>query len=371
MNHDWILDHVPMDKSILRKWLKSGVIDRGQFKATTEGSPQGGIISPAVANWTLNGLETKLIAHLKAKFGTIKTEKLKVGVTRYADDFIVTGISKELLEAEIKPWIESFLAERGLKLSAEKTRVVHINEGFDFLGWNFRKYSDKLLIKPSKKNVQTFYEKLRKTIGANLMAKQEDLIRLLNPMLRGWAQYHRHVVAKKTFARLESQLYWRLWSWAKRRHPNKSAAWIRRKYWQSAGERNWVFAADVRSEDGSRETVELYSLSATPIERHRKVQGGFNPYDPDWEMYGETLRQNRMLKSMRYQKEWVKLYADQLGKCGLCGHAMDIDTGWHDHHIVRRVDGGSNALSNRVLLHPTCHQRVHSLDLKVVKPASN
>ena len=297
-----------------------------------------------------------------------KTEKLKVGVTRYADDFIVTGASQELLETEIKPWIEAFLAERGLRLSATKTRIVHIDEGFDFLGWNFRKYSEKLLIKPSKKNAQAFYEKLRKVIGANLMVKQEDLIQLLNPILRGWAQYHSHAVAKKTFARLESMLYWRLWSWAKRRHPAKSANWIRRKYWRTVGNRNWVFATDVCTKDGGKAVMELYSLSATPIERHRKVKGTYHPYDPTWEMYGETLRQERMLKNMRYRKEWGKLYADQRGLCALCGYEMDVDTGWHDHHIVYRVDGGSNALGNRVLVHPACHQQIHRLDLQVVKP---
>ncbi len=370
INHQWMVDHVCIDKSILRKWLKCGVIDRGQWQATSVGSPQGGIISPALANWTLNGLETQLVAHLRAKWGIAKLEKLKVGVTRYADDFIVTGASKELLETEVKPWIEAFLAQRGLQLSAAKTRIVHIDEGFDFLGWNFRKYSGKLLIKPSKKNVQAFYDKLRKSIGNHLTVKQEELIGLLNPMLRGWAQYHRHAVAKQTFARLESLLYWRLWAWAKRRHPNKSAQWIRRKYWRSAGDRNWVFAADVRSENGGKGTVELYSLSATPIQRHRKVQGVYHPYDPKWEMYGEQLRQTRMVSNMRYQKEWAKLYTDQQGRCGLCGYAMDIDTGWHDHHLVHRADGGSNAFSNRVLLHPTCHQRVHSLGLEVVKPAS-
>ena len=132
-----------------------------------------------------------------------------------------------------------------------------------------------------------------------------------------------------------------------------------------------MFAADVDLKDGSKAVVELKSLSATPIERHLKVRGAYNPYDPEWEIYGETLRQKRMLKSMRYQKEWTTLYASQCGNCALCGYPMDTETGWHDHHIVRRVDGGSDALSNRVLIHPTCHRRVHSLDLKVVKPASS
>lgn len=368
INHDWLIDHVRMDKTILRKWLKSGVVDRAQLLATTAGTPQGGIISPALANWTLNGLETGLTEHLGAKYGKSKIGRLKVGVVRYADDFVVTGISQELLETEIRPWIEAFLAKRGLRLSEAKTRIVHIDQGFDFLGWNFRKYKGKLLIKPSKKNVRTFYGKLRKVIGENLTARQEDLIRLLNPMLRGWAQYHSPVVAKQVFTRIDSLLFWRLMRWAKRRHPRKDADWIRGKYWRSVGDRNWVFAANFVTKEEGKGVMELYSLASTPIERHKKIQGEFNPYDPLWEEYGETLRQERMLKSMQYRKEWAKLFMDQGGMCALCGCAIDWDTGWHDHHIEYRVAGGSDALGNRVLLHPNCHTQVHSLGLQVVKP---
>jgi RNA-directed DNA polymerase len=369
INHNWLIGHVRMDKTILRKWLKSGVVDRAQFLATTAGTPQGGIISPALANWTLNGLEVELVEHLGSKFGKSKIEKLKVGVVRYADDFVATGGSKELLETEIRPWIEAFLADRGLRLSQAKTGIVHIDWGFDFLGWSFRKYQEKLLIKPSKKNASAFYEKLRKVIGERLMVKQEDLIRMLNPMLRGWAQYHSPVVAKQAFSRMESLLTWRLLRWAKRRHPTKSVSWIRKKYWRTVGDRNWVFAADVVTKEGSKEVMELYSLAGTTIERHKKVKGEFHPYDPQWEAYGETLRQERMLKNMRYRKQWATLYMEQRGLCALCGYEMDMETGWHDHHIVYRVAGGSDAPENRVLLHPNCHTQVHSLNLQVVKPA--
>lgn len=368
INHDWMIDNICMDKSILRKWLKAGVVDRKQLLATTAGTPQGGIISPALANWTLNGLETQLVAHFEAKWGVTKTKKLKLGVIRYADDFVVTGASKELLETEVRPWVEAFLAQRGLRLSTAKTKIVHIDEGFDFLGWNFRKYSGKLLIKPSKKNVKTFYEKLRNVVSDNLGAKQVNLIGLLNPMLRGWAQYHSPVVAKETFSRLESLLFWRLMRWAKRRHPMKNANWIRQRYWRSVGDRNWVFAADTLTKDGDKGVMQMYSLPGTPIVRHTKIKGAYNPYDPEWEMYGETLRQERMLKNMSYRMEWARLYADQMGRCALCGHEMDMDTGWHDHHIEYRVEGGSDALGNRVLLHPNCHTQLHSAGLKVAKP---
>lgn len=368
INHDWLIDNVRMDKTILRKWLKSGVVDRAQLLATTAGTPQGGIISPALANWTLNGLETELTAYLSTHVGKSKVEKLKVGVIRYADDFVVSGASQELLDTEIRPWIEAFLATRGLRLSQVKTKIVHIDQGFDFLGWNFRKYEGKLLIKPSKKNVDAFYEKLRKVIGERLMVKQEDLIRLLNPMLRGWAQYHSPVVAKEALSRMESLLLWRLMRWAKRRHPSKNAGWIRQKYWRSVGGRNWVFAADVVAKDGGKKVMELYSLAGTPIERHKKIKGEFNPYDPQWEEYGEALRQERMLKNIAYRKELATLYMSQRGTCALCGYEMNMETGWHDHHIEYRVAGGSEALRNRVLLHPNCHARVHSQNLQVVKP---
>jgi RNA-directed DNA polymerase len=368
INHDWMVNHVFMDRDILRKWLISGVVDREQLVATTAGTPQGGIISPALANWTLNGLETELMAHLGAIYGMSKVSKLKVGIVRYADDFIVTGASKELLETVIMPWLVDFLAVRGLRLSATKTKIVHIDEGFDFLGWNFRKYSGKLLIKPSKKNAQAFYEKLRKTIGENIGTKQEDLIRLLNPMLRGWAQYHSPVVAKEAFSRMESLLFWRLRRWAKRRHPKKNDAWIRQKYWRSIGERNQVFATDVSTKEGNKVVMDMYSLPGTPIIRHKKIKGNYHPYDPQWEMYGETRRQERMLKSMAYRKEWIRLYVDQRGLCAVCGYTMDMDTGWHDHHLEYRVNGGSDALGNRVLLHPNCHTQVHSQNLKIVKP---
>lgn len=368
INHEWMIQNVLMDKRVLRKWLKSGVVDREQLLRTESGTPQGGIISPALANWTLNGLESELQSHLAKKFKTAKAKKLKVHVVRYADDFVITGNSKEVLEDEVKPWVEQFLAIRGLRLSRAKTRIAHIDNGFDFLGWNFRRYSGKVITKPSKKNAKTFYEKLRKTIGENLATKHEDLIRLLNPMLRGWAQYHKPVSAKEAFTDMESRLYWRLWRWAARRHPNKNTIWRREKYWQPFGDRSGVFAANVIKDDGSKGWTQLYSLPGTAIERHKKIKGTYHPYDPKCEAYWEELRQERMASNIGYQREIATLYSEQNGLCAHCGFEMDMETGWHDHHIVYRVNGGSNALGNRVLLHPNCHAQVHSQDLKVVKP---
>jgi RNA-directed DNA polymerase len=167
INHDWLLRNVPMDTAVLRKWLKAGVIYKGMLQASEAGTPQGGIISPTLANMALNGLESGLVAHLGAKLGRTKAKNLKINVVRYADDFVITGISQELLENEVKPWVVGFLQQRGLQLAPEKTRIVTIDDGFDFLGWNFRKYSGTLLIKPSKKNAEAFYRKVKEAISSH------------------------------------------------------------------------------------------------------------------------------------------------------------------------------------------------------------
>jgi len=368
INHDWLERNVPMDRVILRKWLKAGLIYRGQLQATEAGTPQGGIISPTLANVTLNGLERELAAHLRAQLGTVKAKKLKVHVVRYADDFIITGDSQELLANEVRPWVAAFLAVRGLQLSEEKTRITHVDQGFDFLGWNFRKYSGKLLIKPSKKNVQTFYRKVAETINDNKAVRQEDLIRLLNPMLRGWAQYHSPVVAKQAYTRMEYLVFQRLQRWSARRHPKKNSDWVKSKYFHSVGERNWVFASPRVKRDGSKGLFELYQLSGTAIKRHTKIKGEFNPFDPADEQYGEKLRQQRMWESMRYRRQWATLYMSQSGLCAHCGTALTEETGWHDHHLLYRMHGGKDTLSNRVLLHPHCHQQVHVGQIVVTKP---
>jgi len=369
LNHDWLVAHVPMDTGILRKWLKAGTIHKGQLQATEAGTPQGGIISPTLANMALNGLESQLARHFTAKLGVAKAKKLKVHVVRYADDFVITGTSKEVLEREVKPWVVAFLAQRGLQLSAEKTRTVSIDEGFDFLGWNFRKYRGTLLIKPSKKNVQAFYRKVKEAISTHKTARQEDLIRLLNPILRGWANYHSPVVAKATFSRMDHLVFRAIWRWSRRRHPRKSPIWVKKRYFPPCGNRNWVFATTATKDNGRKAWVALNQLSDTAIRRHIKVRGSYNPFDPADEQYGEKLRQARMLHDMRHRQQWTALYRSQLGLCPVCKEAITRETGWHDHHIEHRVRGGSNALANRVLLHPCCHVQVHRLGLTVVKPA--
>lgn len=365
INHDWLIANVPTDKTLLRKWLKAGVVHKGQLQATDAGTPQGGIISPTLANMVLDGLESQLKQHL----GVTRAKKLKVNVVRYADDFVITGDSPELLESEVKPWVEQFLAVRGLRLSPEKTQIVHIDQGFDFLGWNFRKYNGKLLIKPSKKNVKAFYRKVKEVIDTHKTARQEDLIRLLNPMLRGWALYHQPVVAKQAYSRMDYRVFLKLWRWAKRRHPNKSLEWVRKKYYQTQSEQNWVFATTLMDESGAKRDVGLYSLASTPIERHKKVSGEYNPFDPAMEEMGEKLRMERMLKKLKYREQILRLFQSQKGLCALCNQPITKETGWHDHHIIYRSQGGGDSLNNRVLLHPICHQQLHARGLTVCKPA--
>jgi RNA-directed DNA polymerase len=369
INHAWLVQHARMDKRIVHQWLKSGVVYKGQLTATEAGTPQGGIISPTLANVALNGLETGLLAHLGVALGKSKVEKLKVNVVRYADDFVITGMSKDFLETQVRPWVEAFLAQRGLRLSPAKTRVTHIDQGFDFLGWNFRKYSGTLLIKPSKKNVQAFYGKVKEIVVSHKTVKQAELIQLLNPVLRGWARYHQPVVAKETFSRLDSLLWWRLTRWARRRHPNKNPRWVATKYWPSVDGRP-EFAVRVPVEDDTPRWSRLYRLADTAIVRHQKVKGGYNPFDPRWEAYGEDLRSRRLQQSMAYRRQWASLFLSQHGQCALCGGVLSEETGWHDHHLIHRVAGGSDSLSNRVLLHPVCHARVHANGLTVAKPAS-
>ena len=185
ISHAWMLDHIPADKEVLRKWLKAGFMENRTLFPTEAGTPQGGIISPTLANLTLDGLERLLKATFDRRAARWKADNPKVNFVRYADDFIITGSSKELLEDEVKPLVERFLLERGLQLSPEKTCITHIEDGFDFLGQNVRKYDGKLLITPSKKNMHAFLEKVRGVIRQNRSANQESLIRMLNPIIRG------------------------------------------------------------------------------------------------------------------------------------------------------------------------------------------
>jgi RNA-directed DNA polymerase len=344
ISHEWLIKNVPIDKVILRKWLKAGFVEKGRIFPTEEGTPQGGIISPTLANITLDGLEKEL----KRKFPTHKGKK--VNLVRYADDFSVTGNSKKVLE-EVRPVIENFLKERGLELSQEKTRITHIEDGFDFLGENIRKYKGKLLIKPSKENFKAISSKIREVISSHKTIKQSCLIQLLNPLIRGWSNYHSGIVAKETYSKLDKIIWEKLWQWCCRRHPNKGKRWIKAKYFKQVGSRNWVFKAK------TGET--LLKAADTKIVRHINIKGEYNPYDPIWETYSEERTQKQMEKRLNNRDRLLKIWKMQKGKCPCCEETITAETGWNLHHIVKRMDGGTEVLSNLELLHPNCHKQLH------------
>jgi RNA-directed DNA polymerase len=366
ISHQWLLDNIPIDKRMLTQWLKSGVIDRHVFQPTEAGAPQGSPISPVIANLTLDGMEGFLKENLPQK--TVEGKSLKVNLTRFADDFIVTGSIHETLAQQVIPLLEQFLGERDLALSPEKTRITYIEQGFDFLGQNIRKYKGKLLIKPSRKSIKAFLNKVRATIKANKQATTGDLINQLNPIIRGWALYHRHVVSKKVFSRVDSELFIALWRWAKRRHRNKSRAWIMKKYFRPTPNHKWQFFGQSSDKDGKPVTICLTHAARIPIRRHVKVKGQANPYDPQWETYFEKRLDVKMGDKLWGKQQLLSLWRSQQGVCPVCQQKITETTGWARHHIIWRCHGGGDTLDNLVLLHPNCHRQVHSRNLSVVKP---
>jgi len=287
ISHPWMLQHIPMDTEVLRKWLQAGYVEEGIRFPTEAGTPQGGIASPALANMTLDGLAGLLAQRFPRKQVDGVRTCPKVHLVRYADDFIITGGTKELLEKEVWPVVEQFLCDRGLQLSPEKTRITHISQGFDFLGQHLRAFEGKLVIRPSKKNTHAFLEKVRQLIKVNANADQATLIRTLNPVIRGWANYHRHVSAKATFRRVDHEIWQALWRWAKRRHHNKGSRWIRKRYFHSIDSCSWVFAVDTGERLQSGQTIwhRLVRTGRIPIQRFVKIRADANPFDPHWYDY--------------------------------------------------------------------------------------
>ena len=288
IGHQWLMDNITVDKRMLEQWLKSGFVDKGLFYDTDEGTPQGGIISPTLMLMTLAGLEQRVKS-------TALRKGAKANFVGYADDFVVTCSSKEVLVSDIKPLIADFLAERGLTLSEEKTKITHIDDGFDFLGFNHRKYKGKLLIKPSKPNTLLFLSNLRDLIKKHATIPVNDLIKLINPKLRGWANYYRHCVAKQVFGYVDHKLFQALWHWAVRRHPTKSKDWIVHKYflnrkgqWQFHGWQK-IMNMDCR--------FNLFQIAKVPIERHVKIRSAAIPYDPDYQEYLAKRKSKRQARN--------------------------------------------------------------------------
>lgn len=290
ISHEWLVGNVRIDKRILQEWLKSGVVFNKLLQPTVEGTPQGGIISPTLANATLDGMERMLKERYKVRYGNGKLRYPKVNCVRYADDFIVTADTRETLE-EIKGMLAEWLRERGLTLSEEKTLITHISEGFDFLGFNVRKYNGTLIIKPSRNSQKRMSEKLHEVIfGKNKTVAQQRLIEQLNPVLRGWGNYYSHVVSKNVFSRTDHILTNQLKRWSYRRHTNKSRKWIKDKYFIKVRGRDWIFG--FKYKEGQKEsTCTLMKLADIPIRRHVKVKCEANPFDTAWDAYFERRKQ--------------------------------------------------------------------------------
>jgi RNA-directed DNA polymerase len=360
ISHEWLETHIPMEKPILHKWLKAGFMEKRILYPTTEGTPQGGVASPTLANLVLDGLERQLKGHFpKTKRGS----GTKVNLCRYADDFVISGSSKELLENEVKPLVEQFLKERGLTLSSEKTRITHITEGFDFLGQNVRKYKEGIRVKPAKQNVKRFLAKVRKIIKSNKQAPAGLLIVLLNPVIRGWAQHHQHAASHQTFSKVDHAIFQTLWRWAKRRHPNKSETWVKDNYFKSVENHQWVFQAEYENK-----TWTLLKAADTHYKAHIKIKGEANPFDPHWELYFEHRLDVKMAENLKGRRQLLRLWKEQKGICPVCQQKITKITGWNNHHILDHTRGGPDIDENRVLLHPNCHQQVHNQHIPVTKP---
>jgi RNA-directed DNA polymerase len=358
--HEWLLAHVPMDKTILHKWLKAGFLEKRVWFATTEGTPQGGIISPALANRALDGLED-LLAQRYASTQS-QHRKNKVHLVRYADDFIITGTSEDLLANGVQPLVEHFLSERGLRLCREKTRITHSADGFDFLGQTLRRFRDgKVRLQLSRKNVQTFLAKIQKVIreqGSGGTAG--ELIRALNAKIKGWAMYHRHACSKRTFRRVDHRIFCMLWRWCRRRHRGKSRRWIKEKYFKRMGKRNWVFTGSWRDRTGKLYPICLLEAARVRIVRQVKIRSDANPYDPEWQGYFEERLFRKMQSTLAGRGRIALLWEEQRGRCPACGQHLREEEAWQVHHRVRPSDGGGDNVDNLELLHANCHRQRHS-----------
>ncbi len=349
-------------KEVIKQWLKAGYVEHGEFHATEQGTPQGGVASPLLANIALHGMEEAIGVTYDSR-GQLRGKR---AVVRYADDFVCFCESREDAEQVQKILVE-WLSERGLTLSEEKTRIVHLTEGFDFLGFNIRHYPApqtsrtgwKLLIKPSKEAVKDLRKKLKDQWKKAQGSTVQTVLNKLNPIIRGWANYFRTVVTKEIFSTLDHWMYGKEKHYAKQMHPNKSINWRRRKYWGRLHLDRldfWVF--------GDKQTgSHLLRFSWFPIERHPLVKGRASPDDPQLKDYWKK-RQAAKGKNLTFSKQ--QLAKRQKGRCPECGESLFNDEEIQVHHLLARSRGGSNLYSNLVLVHLLCHQQIHAQTERVM-----
>lgn len=284
-----------MDKRVLAQFLKAGYMEAGSWHETEEGTPQGGVISGILANFALDGMQGLLAQHFtlneSGKRCRKKVRRNKVNLTRYADDFVVTATTPEVAE-EVRALLTPFLAERGLTLSPEKTLVTHIDQGFDFLGWNFRKHSGKLFVRPSKGAVRAFLAKTHDVILRDGKAMgPEELIRTLEPKVRGFANHHRHTCCSEAFTYIAHVMFMQLRRWGIRRHPSKSRGWVRDRYWCVVGGDKYIFGTP---------DYYLRPMTWNHVVRHPKLKQDMNPYlNPDY--FEKRKRRQKALSSRSFR----------------------------------------------------------------------
>jgi RNA-directed DNA polymerase len=340
-------------RKVIRGWLKAGFMFQGKLNPTEQGTPQGGVISPLLANIGLHGLET-----------FIKSTNPKLGVVRYADDFIVTARDKESLEkAQIQ--IQQWMKSRGLELSSEKTVITSMEDGLDFLGFNLRHYGNKLLTKPSKKKVTAFCKRIGEEIKGLYGKEQEVVIQKLNPILRGFANYYKGAVSKETFSYIGHRVWQYLWHWAKRRHPNKSLRWIKNRYFHRIKGVDWTFSI-ITERQGKKTIHSLFNIASTPIQRHIKVAGNNSPDDANLKEYWAKRHEKYGKTYWDKNSKNYKIAQVQNWKCPVCGEPLFNGEEVETHHILPVAKGGTDDMENLMHLHRACHKQVHSNKSKLL-----
>jgi len=291
ISQSWMLKNIPMKTTVLRKWLQAGYVEKGIRFPTRRGCPQGGIISPTLMNMTLDGLEQAIKASVP--------RRSRVNFIRYADDFIVTGKSKRLLQEQVLPAIQAFLNERGLALSKEKTAITHIRDGFTFLSQTFIKHGNVLHICPCKDSTLSVIRKLGNIIRKHVGAPMAALVKKLNSVIRGWGNYHRHVCAGNAFYKVDRYVFDQLWRMLHKRHPRKSRDWCIKHYWMASGKK-WVFTAIGKTTKGKKQ-YPLVRLGLLGIRRHIKIKADANPYLPEYASYywrRRNMKDTKLLKAL-------------------------------------------------------------------------
>jgi RNA-directed DNA polymerase len=356
MDHGPLVAKLPVCTTTLSRGVKAGVVAVGFCSPTDTGTPQGGVVSPLLAHVALEGMERLFDAEYAD--GRPKTPACRKGsqrgraVTRYADDFVLTAPTREVLETYARPRVEQFLEERGLALSEAKTRIVHITEGVYFLGFHIRTCGQQgtWLTVPQKAKVLKHLRALRSYLDTHQHTPAGHVMKARNPVIRGWAKYYRHCAAKHVFQKARHAQWQMLWTWAKRRHPHKSSTWVKARYFRSDG--SWTCW------EGE---AELVKPDATLITRFTKVKGRSSPYDPALRQYW-TERKKQQVGRETYAKQRLRLHQKQGYRCALCRIPFIAGESIETDHMIPTNQGGTDDINNKRLVHPWCHRQRHHKD---------